>query len=88
MIKREELGSLTVGAIADIAAFSLMKGKFGYVDAYGARLEGGERLMCELTLSGGRVVWNWNGRGGDDYRKLPPNYGIRDGIDKIIPPPK
>jgi dihydroorotase len=88
MIKREELGHLSVGAIADVAVFNLMKGKFGYVDAYGARLEGGERLMCELALSGGRVAWNWNGRGGDDYQKLSPTYGIREGIDKIIPPPK
>jgi dihydroorotase len=88
MIKREELGHLTVGAIADIAVFNLMKGKFGYVDAYGARLEGGERLMCELTLMEGRIAWNWNGRGGDDYQKLSPTYGIREGIDRIIPPPK
>jgi dihydroorotase len=88
MIKREELGHLSVGAIADVAAFTLMKGKFAYVDAYGARLEGGERLMCELTLRGGRIAWNWNGRGGDDYQKLSPTYGIREGIDRIIPPPK
>jgi dihydroorotase len=88
MIQREELGHLSVGAVADVAVFQLMKGKFGYVDAYGARLEGGERLFCELTLSGGRQVWNWNGRGGDDYRKLAPDYGIRRGIDRIIPPPR
>jgi dihydroorotase len=88
MIHREELGHLTVGAIADVAVFNAMKGKFGYVDAYGARIEGQERLFCELTVSGGRVVWNWNGRGGDDYKKLPPNYGVRPGMDTVVPPPK
>jgi dihydroorotase len=87
-IKRVELGHLTVGAVADVAVFQLMKGKFGYVDAYGARLEGGERLLCELTLKGGAISWNWNGRGGDDYKKLAPDYGVREGIDKIIPPPR
>ena len=88
MIHREELGHLTVGAVADVAVFNMMKGKFGYVDAYGARVEGQERLFCELTVNGGRVVWNWNGRGGDDYRRLAPEYGVRPGIDKIIPPPR
>jgi dihydroorotase len=88
MIHREDLGHLTVGAIADIAVFNVMKGKFGYADAYGARIEGQERIFCELTVSGGRVVWNWNGRGGDDYRKLPRDYGVRPGVDTVVPPPK
>jgi dihydroorotase len=86
VIKREELGHLSVGAIADVAAFQLMNGTFGYLDAYGARFEGKQRLFCELTLKDGRVAWNWNGRGGDDYRKLSPTYGIRDGFDHILPP--
>jgi dihydroorotase len=88
MIRREELGHLSVGAIADIAAFNVMKGKFGYVDAYGARIEGQERILCELAVSGGRVVWNWNGRGGKDYKKLAPDYGVRPGLDAVVPPPK
>jgi dihydroorotase len=86
VIKREELGHLSVGAIADVAAFQLMNGTFGYLDAYGARFEGKQRLFCELTLKDGRVAWNWNGRGGDDYRKLSPTYGIREGFDHILPP--
>jgi dihydroorotase len=88
MIRREDLGHLSVGAIADVAAFNVMKGTFGYLDAYGARIEGQERIFCELTVSGGRVLWNWNGRGGDDYKNLAPDYGVRPGIDKIIPPPR
>ena len=54
MIHHEELGHLSVGAIADIAVFNVMNGKFGYVDAYGARIEGQQRILCELTVSGGR----------------------------------
>jgi len=87
-IKREQLGHLTVGAEADVAVFQLMKGNFSYADAYGARFKGTQRLLCELTLRRGRVSWNWNSRGGMDYRKLSPTYGIRSGIDQILPPPR
>jgi dihydroorotase len=88
VIKRTELGHLTVGAFADIAAFNVQSGAFGYTDAYGARFEGKQRLVCELTLKSGRVSWNWNGRGGDDYKKLSPTYGIREEFDHIVPPPR
>ena len=44
------------------------------------------RLICEMTLRSGQIVWDWNARGADDYRKLDPTYGIRPGIDRILPP--
>ena len=84
-IHREELGHLSVGAVADIAAFNVMSGSFSYADAFEARFPGKQRLVCELTLRAGRVAWNWNSRGGTDYRKLSPTYGIRP-VDQIIPP--
>ncbi len=86
MIQRPELGHLTVGAEADVAVWNLMQGTFGYADASGARLEGKQRLACELTLRRGEVVWNWNARGGSDYKTEPKDYGVRKGIDHIIPP--
>ena len=86
VIHREELGHLTVGAVADIAGFKLLTGDFGFADAFDARFHGKQRLFCELTLSGGRVAWNYNSRGGVDYRKLPPTYGVREGIDHIVRP--
>ena len=87
VIHREELGHLTVGAVADITALRLHDGDFNYADAYGARFAGKQRLSSDVTLRAGRIVWNANSRGGQDWRKLPPAYGIRDGLDKIIPPP-
>ena len=60
-IKREELGHLSVGARADVAVLRLEKGEFGFVDAYGARLRGSQKLSCELTLRNGSVVWDLNG---------------------------
>lgn len=88
MIQRPELGHLSVGAEADIAVWQLAKGEFGYADAAGGRITGSTRLICELTLRAGRIVWDWNARAAADYRKLGPEYGIRPGIDRIIPPPK
>ncbi|MFN7919916.1 MAG: amidohydrolase/deacetylase family metallohydrolase [Bryobacteraceae bacterium] len=85
-IQRPELGHLTVGAVADVAVFQLMNGDFSYADAYGARYKGKQRLIADVTLRAGRVAWNWNSRGGKDYRQLPATYGIRDRVDRILPP--
>ena len=86
MIQRPELGHLTVGAVADVAVWNLMQGEFGYADASSGRLAGKQRLVCEVTLREGRVAWDWNARGASDYKKLPPDYGVRKGIDHIIRP--
>ncbi len=87
-LRRPTLGHLAAGAGADVAVFRLQRGSFGFVDPYGGRLPAKDRLHCELTLRDGRVVWDWNGRMGTDYRKLEPQYGIRPGIDHIVLPRK
>ena len=86
IIHREELGHLNAGAVADVAVWNLLSGDFGFGDASGGGLKGKQRLVSELTLKDGRVVWDWNGRKAEDYRKLEPTYGIRPGIDEIIRP--
>jgi dihydroorotase len=73
-IKQEHLGNLSVGSVADIAVLRLDKGKFGFADQAGARLEGTERLACELTLRDGKVVYDLNARTGENWEALPPNY--------------
>jgi dihydroorotase len=60
-IKREDLGNLDVGAVADITVLSLMNGKFGFIDAAGNRLEGNHKLEAELTIRAGKIVWDLNG---------------------------
>ena len=84
-INHPELGHLTVGAVADVAVLNLMRGRFGYVDVRGGRAEGDRRLLCEMTLKDGRVVWDWNGRTGVDYRQLGPLYGLRDVNQLLLP---
>jgi dihydroorotase len=69
-IKREELGNLSVGAPADVAVLRLENGAFGFVDTYGARMKGTQKLVCELTVRNGRVVYDLNGITREDWDKL------------------
>jgi dihydroorotase len=73
-IKHEELGHLSAGASADIAVLRLDTGKFGFVDMYGARLRGTQKLTCELTLRDGKVVYDLNGMTRPDWNTLPRDY--------------
>ena len=73
-IQREDLGSLSVGAGADVSVLRLEKGNFGFVDVYGARMRGTQKLTCELTVRDGLVVWDLNGITRDDWNRLPKGY--------------
>jgi len=70
-IKRMDLGHLTVGADADVTVLGLEKGSFGYIDSFGSKREGGQRLTAELTVRAGRVVWDLNGRSAPDWKTVP-----------------
>jgi dihydroorotase len=69
-IRHTELGNLAVGAPADIAVLNLEKGSFGFIDSFGTRLRGAEKLNCELTIHDGLVVWDLNGLTREDWDKL------------------
>ena len=73
-IGHEDLGHLSVGAPADIAVIRLENGSFGFVDMYGARLRGTQRLTCELTFRDGKVVYDLNGMTRPDWNTLPRDY--------------
>ena len=65
VINHPELGHLSVGAVADVAALKLLSGSFGYADVSGGRLEGTQRLTCEMTLKDGEIVYDLErARGG------------------------
>lgn len=61
VIKRPDLGHLSVGGEADIAVLNVRRGTFGFVDTGGGKLPGDRKLECELTVKGGQVVWDLNG---------------------------
>lgn len=73
-IKHEELGHLSPGAIADVAVLRVEKGKFGYVDMFGARMDAPRKLDCELTIKDGKVVYDLNGISRENWEKLPKDY--------------
>ena len=87
IVHHSEVGHLSVGAVADITALKMRKGRFGFFDPYGAKIFGNQRLRAELTLKDGAIVWDWDGRDASaDYLELPPDYGIRKGVDVIVRP--
>jgi dihydroorotase len=70
-IKRPDLGHLGVGAEADVAVLSLLKGNFGFIDSGGGKLPGTQKLQCELTVKAGQVVWDLNGRAALLWSDIP-----------------
>ena len=70
IIHREELGHLSVGALADIAVLRLDKGTYGFVDSFGAGMDGTQLLRGELTVASGLVVYDLNGRTREKWDRL------------------
>lgn len=71
VIKRPDLGHLGVGAEADVAVLKLVKGEFGFIDTGGGMMPGTQKLECELTVKGGQVVWDLNGRAVPLWSEIP-----------------
>jgi dihydroorotase len=68
-IHHEELGHLSVGAVADIAVLRVQNGKFGFPDARGLKIPGSSKLVCEMTMRDGKIVYDLNGLGSPEYSK-------------------
>lgn len=66
-IKREDLGHLSIGAVADVTILSLREGDFGFIDSKGKRMKGDKKLECELTIREGKVVYDLNGLAAKDW---------------------
>jgi dihydroorotase len=70
-IKQDARGHLSVGADADVAILRLERGNYGFIDSFGGRMKGNERLTCELTMRDGKVVYDLNGLAAVDYTQQP-----------------
>ena len=70
IIHREQIGHLSVGSIADIAVLRVEKGSYAFVDSWGARMDGTQKLVGELTVASGRVVYDLNGITRERWDKL------------------
>ncbi len=64
-IKQEELGNLSESSIADVAVFRLEQGHFGFTDMVNRRLDGTQKLICEMTIKDGKIVYDLNGMEAD-----------------------
>jgi dihydroorotase len=67
VIKHEELGHLSVGAVADVTVLNVRQGNFGVTDTRNFKLETKQRLECEMTVKGGKVVYDFNGMSLPNY---------------------
>jgi dihydroorotase len=84
-IGHPELGTLSVGAEADVAVFDLENGEFGFWDCGRAMLAGSRRLRCRLTLRAGEVVYNPSGLGLPEWEKAPPEYWVVPALQRAAP---
>jgi dihydroorotase len=73
-IGHPELGNLGQTAFADIAVLEITEGDFGLTDnGSGNRvLRTDKRIVVQMTIKDGRVVWDKNGRSRDDWSTTPP----------------
>jgi dihydroorotase len=74
VVQHEELGQLSEGAPADVAVLSLQSGRFGFVDSFGGRLAADRKLVCEMTIRAGKVVYDLNGLARPAWETLPRGY--------------
>ena len=56
---------------ADVAVLRLEKGSYGFIDSFGGRMKGTERLTCEMTMRDGKVVYDLNGLAATDWTQQP-----------------
>jgi len=68
-IHRPELGTLSVGACADVAVLEIQEGTFGFVDSGHAKLLGSRRIGCAMTVRAGQIVWDLNGLSWPEWKE-------------------
>jgi dihydroorotase len=73
-IRRPELGTLSVGAEADVAVLKHLTGTFGYTDCGRAKLVGTEKLECVMTLRTGEIVYDPAGLSMPEWEHAPEAY--------------
>ena len=69
VIKRDDLGHLSLGAVADITILNLRTGKFGFVDTKDKKVSGDKKIECEMTIKDGQIVYDLNGISSNLWNK-------------------
>jgi len=84
-IHRPDLGTLSVGKVADIAVLEEQHGKFGYIDCGWARLDGDYRITARLTVRAGRILFDPSGLSMVEWQKARPQYFKSPGMGNDKP---
>ena len=79
-IGHPELGTLRVGAEADVAVFDLEQGRFPFWDCGRAKLWGSQRLVCKYTLRAGQVVHDPDGWDLPEWEQAPAPYWVNPAL--------
>jgi len=74
LIRRNELGTLSAGACADIAVLRKLEGDFGYVDCGRGKITGASKLECRMTVRAGKVVFDEDGLSVPKWEEAPEDY--------------
>jgi dihydroorotase len=69
-IRQDALGHLSIGAGADVAVWRIENGNYGFVDGPGMRMNAARKVVCELTLRDGRIVYDLNGLTKPTFRRI------------------
>ena len=70
---------------ADVAVLRVEQGRLGFVDSLGGRMDGTQKLVCELTLRHGKVVWDLNGGARGRWQERT-TYSVDTKWDGLLPP--
>ncbi|MGH9404850.1 MAG: amidohydrolase/deacetylase family metallohydrolase [Terriglobia bacterium] len=73
-IHHTELGTLSVGSDADIAVLQLLHGRFSYMDDGYARQNGNEKLITQMTIRSGAIVFDPYGLSAVEWQKARKQY--------------
>ncbi len=61
-IRRPDLGHLGVGAAADVALLRTESGHYSFVDTHKTRMDGKQRIFCEMTIRDGFMQFEREGK--------------------------
>ena len=75
-INRPELGTLDIGAEADVAVLDVMEGEFGFVDCGRAKMLGNKMLKAMMTVRKGNVVYDPTGLSMPKWDEAPAEYWV------------
>jgi dihydroorotase len=85
-IRRPELGTLSMGAVADVAVLRIEKGRFSFVDCGHTKMAGDRNIVNLLTIRAGNVVYDIEGLTMPDWKRAPKSYWFTPPLQGDRPP--